>query len=101
MEITINNETIKLKKSFRSVIAYESAMKKPFNPTTITETIMFFYCVVIASNTTIEVTYDDFLDWLDEHREALQEFTQWLVKQSEIENTTAKKKSVRTKKNSQ
>lgn len=98
MEIIINNQTIKLKKTFRSVIAYEQATKKPFNPITISEMIMYFYCVVIASDTTIEITYDDFLNWLDDNPTAIKEFTEWLVKMNEIESTTAKKKTVRVSK---
>ena len=96
MEITIEDRTIKLKKTFRSVIAYEKAMNKPFNPTTITETIMYFYCVVIASASELELTFDDFLEWLDNEPTAIKEFTEWLIMVNEIESTTAKKKSLRT-----
>lgn len=100
MEIKINEKTIKLKKTFRSLIAYESATGKAFNPTTITESIMYFYCVIIASDTTLEITYDEFMDWLDNNPTAFQEFTEWLIEQSEIESRLTKKKTTRTKKNS-
>lgn len=96
MEIIINNKSINLKRTFRSLIAYEQAMGKAFNPTTITESIMYFYCVIIASDTTLELTYDDFINWLDDNPTALQEFTDWLVKQSEIEGKLTKKKTVKT-----
>ena len=96
MEITINNKKVTLKKTFRSVIAYEQATKKTFNPTTVSETIMFFYCVVIASDAELEITFDDFINWLDENETAIKEFTEWLVKVNEIESTTTKKKTVRT-----
>ena len=95
MNITIKDKEIKLKKTFRSVIAYEQAMKEPFNPKTLTETIMYFYCVVIASDQSLEITYDEFIDWLDENETAFKEFTEWLVKVSDIESTTAKKKKVK------
>jgi len=98
MNITINDKEIKLKKTFRSVIAYEQAMKQTFNPITISEVIMYFYCVIIASDTELEITYDDFLTWLDDNPNSLSEFTQWLKMMNEIESTTAKKKTVRTKK---
>ena len=100
MEITIKNKTITLKRTFRSLIAYESATGKAFNPKTVTESIMYFYCVIIASDMELELTYDEFMDWLDENPTALQEFTQWLIEQSEIESKLTKKKTVRTKKNS-
>lgn len=93
MNITIKDKEIKLKKTFRSVIAYEQAMKEPFNPKTLTETIMYFYCVVIASDQSLEITYDEFIDWLDENETAFKEFTEWLVKVSDMESTTAKKES--------
>lgn len=98
MEITINDKTVTLKKTFRSVIAYEQATKKTFNPSTISEMILYFYCVIIASDTELEITYDDFLNWLDDNENTLKDFTGWLSKMNEVESTTAKKKSVRTQK---
>lgn len=100
MEITINNKTITLKRTFRSLIAYESATGKAFNPKTVTESIMYFYCVIIASDMELELTYDEFMDWLDDNPKALQDFTQWLIEQTEIESKLTKKKTVRMKKNS-
>lgn len=93
MEITINNKNIKLKKTFRSLIAYESATGKAFSPSTITEYIMYFYCVIIASDQTLEISYDEFMDWLDENPTMLNEFTEWILKMSENESKLTKKKS--------
>lgn len=100
MEITINNKTITLKRTFRSYIIYESATGKPFAPKTLTDSITFFYCTVIASDQEIELTFDEFLGWLDDHESAFQEFTDWLVKQNEIDTSTSKKKARKTKKES-
>ncbi len=100
MTITINNKEVTLKKTFRSVIAYEQAMKKAFNPTTLSETIMYFYCVIISSDTELEITYDDFITWLDDNEKSLKDFTEWVIKVNQMEDTTAKKKSVRTTKKS-
>ena len=95
MQITINEKKITLKKSFRSLIAYESAMGKTFNPTTITESIMYFYCVIISSDSDIELSFDNFMNWLDNNPNSLKEFTQWLIEQNEIENKLTKKKSTK------
>lgn len=95
MQITINEKKITLKKSFRSLIAYESAMGKTFNPTTITESIMYFYCVIISSDSDIELSFDNFMDWLDNNPNSLKEFTQWLIEQNEIENKLTKKKNTK------
>ena len=101
MTITIKETTITLKKTFRSIIAYESALNKSFNPQTVSDMIMYFYCVIIASETNIELSYDDFLTWLDINPKALQDFSQWVIKQAEIESTLTKKKTVKTKKKAQ
>lgn len=95
MQITINEKKITLKKSFRSLIAYESAMGKTFNPTTITESIMYFYCVIISSDSDIELSFDNFMNWLDNNPNSLKEFTQWLIEQNEIENKLTKKKNTK------
>lgn len=98
MQITINEKKIQLKKTFRSLIAYESATGKAFNPTTVTESIMYFYCVVISSDSELELTFDTFMDWLDDNPMALQEFTEWLIEQNSIESKLTKKKTVRANK---
>lgn len=97
MIVKINEKEITLKKSFRSVIAYEQAMGKSFNPQTLTETIMYFYCVVIASDQSVEITFDEFLNWLDGNPTAIKDFTDWLIKQAEIESKLTKKKSTKAK----
>jgi hypothetical protein len=99
MEIQVNDRKITLKKTFRSYIIFESATGKPFAPKTLTDTIMYFYCVVIASDSEIELSFDEFVDWLDNAPTALQEFTEWLIRQSEVDSATSKKKSVRKAKN--
>ena len=70
-------------------------MGKTFNPTTITESIMYFYCVIISSDSDIELSFDNFMDWLDNNPNSLKEFTQWLIEQNEIENKLTKKKSTK------
>lgn len=97
MEIKINDKTIQLKKSFRSLIAYESATGKPFSPKTVTDSIMYFYCVIISSDSDLELSFDTFMDWLDDNPMALQEFTEWIVEQNKVDSTLTKKKSTKKK----
>lgn len=93
MTININDTDVTLKRTFRSVIAFEQATGKGFNPQTVSDTILYFYCVLIASDTDLTVTYDDFITWLDSHETALNEFTAWLNKTAEQDSTLSKKKS--------
>lgn len=98
MVITIKDKTFNLKRTFRSLIAYESAMGKAFNPTTVTDFIMYFYCVITASDEELELSFDEFMEWLDENPKELTNFTEWVIKISDIESTIAKKKTVKTAK---
>lgn len=97
MIVKINEKEITLKKSFRSVIAYEQAMGKSFNPQTVTETVMYFYCTVIASDQSVEITFDEFLAYLDDNPTAIKDFTDWLIKQAEMESKLTKKKNTKAK----
>lgn len=86
MEITIKNQEVALKNSFRAMIIYENIMDKTFNPVGITEIIVYFYSVVLASKKDIELTYDEFVDWLDEYPEELNNFSMWFRGLTEQEN---------------
>lgn len=83
MKVTIKDKEITLKSSFRALIAYEQITNHAFNPSTITDMILYFYCVIIASKEFDgTLTFDDFMDYLDEHQDLLNTFTTWLTESS-------------------
>ena len=86
MEITIKNKTVNLKYTFRALMIYENIANKSFNPKGISDVVIFFYSVVIATTKDNTITFDDFLDWLDEQPTAINEFSVWLT---EVFNTQA------------
>ena len=60
MKVTIKEKEITLKSSFRALIAYEQITNHTFNPSTITDMILYFYCVIISSKEFDEpMTFDD------------------------------------------
>lgn len=91
MKITINNKELELKYSIRSLMMYENMTNKNFNPTTITEIITFMYCIVLASSKDYSITFDDFIEWVDENPEALNLFNTWLSGMVETNNSLKKK----------
>lgn len=98
MKITINNHDVELKKSFRSYVIYESITDKIFNPKTMSDIITYFYSVVLSSDKDINLTFDEFIDWLDENENALNDFEQWLTKINEVDSQfQSKKKEKKTK----
>lgn len=83
MEITIKDKTYKVKYSLRALFIYEQITKKAFALNTITDYYLFFYCMLLASDSSSELTFDDFIDTLDEHPEIAIEMMQFLNKENE------------------
>ena len=98
MKIIIKDKEIELKKTFRSYVIYESITDKIFNPKTMSDIITYFYSVVLASDMDINITFDQFIDWLDENEDALNDFEKWLTEIHEVDSQLhSKKKEKKTK----
>lgn len=79
MTLTIDGHTITLRQTFRSHIIYEGITGKTFAPVGLTDIITFFYSDIMAVEPDLTLTFDDFLNWLDEHPAALTDYTQYLA----------------------
>lgn len=98
MKIKIQEKEIELKKTFRSYIIFESITDKIFAPKTMSDVVTYFYSVVLASDKDINLTFDDFIDWLDENANALNDFEKWLTEINEVDSQfQSKKKEKKTK----
>ena len=101
MKITINDRDIELKYSFRSIMLYENIQNKPFNPTSTTDIIVFMFCVILGSDKEMKLSFDDFLDYMDEHPEVIIEFSNWLTEELDKNRTLSpeeEKKRMKTQK---
>ena len=79
MEIIIKDNTVKLKYSFRALMIYENIANKSFSPKGISDVVVFFYSVVVATTKDNTISFDDFLDWLDANPTAINDFSVWLT----------------------
>lgn len=79
MKITIKGNTVSLKYSFRALMIYENITQKSFNPKGISDVVVFFYAIVVASSKDTTLSFDDFIDWLDANHTAISEFSVWLT----------------------
>lgn len=84
MKVNINNKEIELKNKLRSILIYEQIAGKTFNPVTLTDMMLYMYCVILANDSTIELTFMDFMDMLDENPNLFSEFNEWLVKVNKV-----------------
>lgn len=80
MKVTIKEQEVELRYSMRSLFMFERVANKNFNPTTIEDFCTFFYCVVCSSNKDLDLTFDEFVDYLDEDPSKMNEFAEWLSK---------------------
>lgn len=98
MVIKIKDKEIKLKFSFRSQILYENIQNKSFAPDTTTDILVYFYCVILASEKDIELSFDEFLDMVDENPHLIIEFSEFIVESTDrnkmltSDDTDSKKK---------
>jgi hypothetical protein len=95
----INDKDYKLKYTLRALFIYEQITGKVFNLQTITDEYLFFYCILLANNPDMNLTFDDLISAIDEDANIIIQFQNFmksvLEKQSIFitNNTDAKKKS--------
>ena len=102
MKVIINDKEITLKSSFRAMVAYEQITDHIFSPSTVTDILVYFYCCIISSKEYDgTLTFDEFMDYLDDNPTILQEFSEWMTetsKQNEVFKKKKKKKTTARKK---
>ena len=91
MEIKIKDKIITLKLSLRSLLMYENCTQKSFNPQNFSDIITYFYCIVVCSSKDYSLSFDEFIDYIDENPVILEEMTKWL--DTELTNNNILKKN--------
>lgn len=61
----IKEKNYKIKATLRSYIFFEIITQKTFELTTTMDRVIYLYCVLIANNE-IDLSFDEFMGWLDE-----------------------------------
>lgn len=86
MKIKINDKEIDLKITMRAMIIFEKIADKPFNPITITDLILYFYATILACCPDFEMTFDNFLSYLDDNPSLFKQFTDFINSENEKQN---------------
>lgn len=90
MTIDLFNKKIELKYSLRSLMMYENIQGNSNLPTTITDTLTFLYCIVISSTKDYSITFDQFIDEIDNKPEVVNEMVEWLKDVNTVSQTIKK-----------
>ncbi len=82
--ISLSGKELDIKLSFRSLMTYEKLSGKNYTQIqSLEDTLIYMYSCIISSNRDINLTFDDFLDNVDECPEALNEFLSALMDKQE------------------
>lgn len=85
MKITILDKEVELKSSFRAYIIFENITGKSFQSlSTMADVLVFMYASILASLKSTDISFNDFMDYIDEHPETVTEFSQWMVNANTI-----------------
>ena len=110
MKVQILEREIELKATFRAYIIFENITGKSFQQlSTITDALTFFYATILGSAKTTDISFDDFLDFIDENPNIVIEFSEWMAgsnavveeaSNNNVEKDDVKKKTSRKQKKS-
>ena len=101
MNVTLNKREYQLKQSFRSLMTFEKMTgKNAFEANiSINDTLTMYYCLTKEANReTFTLTFDEFLDAMDEQPEAFTQYKDFMVSLiPEKETAVADKKKAETR----
>ena len=108
MKITILGREVELKATFRAYIIFENITGKSFqNLSTLADVLTFMYATILGSAKTTDISFEAFLDFVDENPTIVTEFSEWLTgsnavieeaSNNNVEKEDSKKKTKRTTK---
>ena len=110
MKVQILGRDIELKATFRAYIIFENITGKSFQQlSTLADVLTFFYATILGSAKTTDISFDDFLDFIDENPNVVTEFSEWMAgsnavveeaSNNNVEKEDTKKKTSRKQKQS-
>lgn len=60
------------------MLMYENVTGGSSTPSNLTDVVTFFYCIVVASSKDYSIQFEDFVDWIDENKSVMDEFSTWM-----------------------
>ena len=110
MKVQILGREIELKATFRAYLIFENITGKSFQQlSTLADVLTFFYATILGSAKTTDISFDDFLDFIDANPNVVTEFSEWMAgsnavveeaSNNNVEKEDVKKKTIRKQKKS-
>ena len=96
--ILINGKEYPIKYGIRSMLIQEQITQKPFALDNMNEQLVFLYSCLLAANNELTMSYEEFLDAIDEDMSIIIRFGQYLAEQQKKEKNILKDKGSKKKK---
>lgn len=96
--ILINGKEYKIKYGIRAMLISEQITQKPFSLENMNEQLVFLYSCLLAADNELTMSYEEFLDSIDEDMSVIIRFGQYLAEQQKKEKNILKDKGSKKKK---
>lgn len=91
MNIKVKDKELTIKNSLRNYLIFESITERSFVGNTLEDIILLFFSSTLAqAKDTISISYDEFLDLLDEQPNLITEYIKWLTEVNTNNNEISK-----------
>lgn len=98
--IKIADKDYKLKYTIRSLFLFERITGKALNIETFADQITFFYCLILANNPDMSLTFDQFVDAIDNQEINIDELQSFVNEEQQKQNELRSKIDEKDKKGS-
>ena len=96
--ILINGKEYKIKYGIRAMLIAEQITQKPFSLDNMNEQLVFLYSCLLAADNELTMSYEEFLDAVDEDMSIIIRFGQYLAEQQKKEKNILKDNKSKKKK---
>lgn len=96
--ILINGKEYPIKYGIRSMLIQEQITQKPFSLDNMNEQLVFLYSCLLAADNELTMTYEEFLDAVDDDMSIIIRFGEYLAEQQKKEKNILKDKGSKKKK---
>lgn len=96
--ILINGKEYPIKYGIRAMLISEQITQKPFSLENMNEQLVFLYSCLLAADNELTMTYEEFLDAVDEDMSIIIRFGEYLAEQQKKEKNILKDKGSKKKK---
>ena len=96
--ILINGKEYPIKYGIRSMLIQEQITQKPFSIDNMNEQLVFLYACLLAADNELTMSYEEFLDAVDDDMSIIIRFGQYLAEQQKKEKNILKDNKSKKKK---